>query len=255
MIIILSFRTAMTHAMIHSRPPSYHSQMSEQVPASAEPPTPASSTAVAPVHTLTGSATTATDPTHSAINTVAITHPRQGSHNHSRDPSQLSNSSQNPAIAQQQNRNHVIVHQESSPQHHHVLSVTVPDFIAVNSDSAKSSPIKKASPKADLGALEDHCQLIHLNNTSKSKGRKGSSSTLLNSSRRKDSNLVTIVQTSTATPPGSVVDSSSSASSEVASVVPTAESTVSSVIVTVSGTLDQQQIRASPGEVEILAHL
>ena len=61
-------------------------------------------------------------------------------------------------------------------------------------------------------------------------------------------NLVTIVQTSRTDPVenGTVVSSSSAASS----------AAEESVIVTVSGSVDSEQsLRASPGEVEILAHL
>ena len=171
-------RNAMANAMIHSRPPSYRSQTSEQIQQNSN------------------------SNTNQQIR-------------HSRDPSQISSQQ---VVASQPTSTRAVNHSSVTAMpgdHDHVVSVPV---VHSNAIMVKNSPEKTLDH-------HDHEDIIPSSKSGK----------------MKESNLVTIVQTSSA------------ASSEVNSELNSG--TESSVIVTVSGSVDQRNLRATPGEVQILAHL
>lgn len=271
-------RSAMTQAMIHSRPPSYHSQVSDQnqviqpVAAAAQPQQQQQPHPDQPNLSQNQiPSQNATLPQQPAL--ISVHHARNRS-NSSQTPSQTSQIRTSQSGQDHHHQHH----------HHHVLNVTVPnssEFIAdmsINSSSPKSdSGSKKSSPKKKSSVVDiDHSSRNHPLIQNPSKKNAGSSSSSSGSGRsnkkkmmmkdqQRSPHLVTIVQTSSssaATRPVGVVSGTSSVVSS--SVLDSASSSCASttgldesVIVTVSGSIDQgiHHQRLRTGEVEILAHL
>ena len=211
-MFLFYFRTAITNAIIHSRPPSYRSHSSEHE-TSAPALTQRNSTDAAAVHST--DRVIAQQPTARHPATAAA------------DLSSL-------------RADHLVnvVSVNSPPSSVAVTSSAPSDAIADPAgSSAKSTPVKTAVMMTADDLLPPPLK-------SGSGSKKDSVSSRKNNKKNSNArhNLVTIVQTSR-TDPEAASSSSSSAAEE-------------SVIVTVSGSVDSQQsLRASPGEVEILAHL
>jgi len=202
-----NLRTAITNAVIHSRPPSYRSHSSDQE--TSAPATQRNSTDAAAVHS-----------TDRVITHQPTAQPATAADLSSLRPDLVNVVSVNPPPS----------------------SVAVPsasDAVADPGSSAKSTPMKTAVMMTADDLLPPPLK------SSGGSSKKDSVSGRKNNKKNARHNLVTIVQTSRTDPVenGTLASSSSSAGEE-------------SVIVTVSGSVDSQQsLRASPGEVQILAHL
>ena len=206
-----NFRTAITNAIIHSRPPSYRSHSSDQETSAPAEATHRSPTDAAPAHSpdrvVMQQPTTATAEVLSSL----------------RRPDHLVN----------------VVSVNSPPSSVAVTSSAAPVSVAdPTGSSAKSTPVKTAVMMTADDLIPPPLKSGGSSKKDSVSGRKN------NKKGSERHNLVTIVQTSRTDP---VENDSSTVASSAAE---------ESVIVTVSGSVDSQQsLRASPGEVEILAHL